>query len=231
MTAKAAISDQEQHGAAIERADEDVRRHASTALPLSANMPRGRFWMNRMMSTRMAILPSTAPAKRLKELVGDAEHERADQRAPQIADAAEHHDHEAVDDVALAEIGADIVDLRQRDAGDAGDAGAEPESKRVDARGADAHRRPPWRGSASPRASQGQAGEAQHAEQRDEHRQREADDPQPVIGDGDAAEVEGAAHPGRIADLAVGRPEVVRTACCRISERPQVASRVSSGRP
>src|SRR5262249_37608634 len=36
--------------------------HASTALPLSANMPRGRFWMNRMMRTRMAILPSTAPA-------------------------------------------------------------------------------------------------------------------------------------------------------------------------
>ena len=59
--------------------------------------------------------------------------ERADQRAPQIADAAEHHDHEAVDDVALAEIGADIVDLRQRHAGDAGDAGAEPEGQRVDA--------------------------------------------------------------------------------------------------
>ena len=36
--------------------------HASTALPLSANMPRGRFWMNRMISTSTTILPSTAPA-------------------------------------------------------------------------------------------------------------------------------------------------------------------------
>ena len=59
---------------------------------------------------------------------------RADQRAPQIADAAEHHDQEAVDDVALAEVGGDVVDLRQRHAGDAGDAGAEPEGQRVDAR-------------------------------------------------------------------------------------------------
>ena len=93
-----------------------------------------------MMSTRIAILPSTAPAIGLEELVGDAEREGADQRAPEIADAAEHHDHEAVDDVALAEVGADVVDLRQRDAGDAGDAGAEPEGQRIDARGADAHR-------------------------------------------------------------------------------------------
>ena len=69
--------------------------HASTARPLSANRPRGRFWMNRMISTRIAILPSTAPAIRLEELVGDAEREGADQRAPQIADAAEHHDQEA----------------------------------------------------------------------------------------------------------------------------------------
>ncbi len=68
----------------------------------------------------------------LEELVGDAEREGADQRAPEIADAAEHHDHEAVDDVALAEIGRDVVDLRQRHAGEPGDAGAEPEGQRVD---------------------------------------------------------------------------------------------------
>src|SRR5262249_45246664 len=48
--------------AAIERTREHVRGHASTARPLSANRPRGRFWMKRMISTRMAILPSTAPA-------------------------------------------------------------------------------------------------------------------------------------------------------------------------
>ena len=36
---------------------------------------------------------------------------RADQRAGQGADAAEHHHHEAVDDVAGAEVGRDVVDL------------------------------------------------------------------------------------------------------------------------
>ncbi len=61
---------QEQHGAAVEQPDKRVRRHhASIALPLSANMPRGRFWMNRMMKTRMAILASTAPAKGSRNLL------------------------------------------------------------------------------------------------------------------------------------------------------------------
>ena len=62
-------------------------------------------------------------------------------RAPQIADAAEHHDHEAVDDVALAEVRADIVDLREGHAGDAGDARAQPEGHGIDPAGADAHGR------------------------------------------------------------------------------------------
>jgi hypothetical protein len=37
--------DHERHRAAVERTDEEVRTHrqASTARPLSANMPRGRF--------------------------------------------------------------------------------------------------------------------------------------------------------------------------------------------
>ena len=93
-----------------------------------------------MMNTRIAILPSTAPANGSRNLLAMPSVKRGDQRAPEIADAAEHHDQEAVDDVALPEIGADVVDLRQRDAGDAGDAGAEPEGERIDARGADAHR-------------------------------------------------------------------------------------------
>src|SRR4051794_25945517 len=43
--------------------------HASTARPLSANNPRGRFWMNNMMSTRIAILASTAPATGSRNLL------------------------------------------------------------------------------------------------------------------------------------------------------------------
>ena len=46
----------------VERAQDRAGDHASTARPLRANSPRGRFWMNRMISTRMAILASTAPA-------------------------------------------------------------------------------------------------------------------------------------------------------------------------
>ena len=45
-----------------ERSSRSVLCHASTALPLSAKRPRGRFWMNRMMATSSTILPSTAPA-------------------------------------------------------------------------------------------------------------------------------------------------------------------------
>src|SRR6185312_5900142 len=56
------------HRAAVEPADQR-RHHASTARPLSANNPRGRFWMNRMMKTRIAILPSTAPAKGSRNLL------------------------------------------------------------------------------------------------------------------------------------------------------------------
>src|ERR687887_388461 len=46
-----------------------ARDHASTALPLSANKPRGRLWMKRIISTRIAILPSTAPAKGSRSLL------------------------------------------------------------------------------------------------------------------------------------------------------------------
>src|SRR3954451_20817576 len=66
---KGAEQHQEDDRAAVENANERKRLHASTALPLSANMPRGRFWMNRMMSTRIAILPSTAPANGSRNLL------------------------------------------------------------------------------------------------------------------------------------------------------------------
>ena len=137
-------------------------------------MPRGRFWMNRMMKHQDGDLAEHRAGKRLEEFVGDAERERADQRAPQIADAAEHHDHERVDDVALPEIGRDVVDLRQCHAGDAGDAGAEPEGERVDARGADAHGRRHCAVLRDRAHFEAEPREAQHREQRDEHREREA---------------------------------------------------------
>ena len=50
------------------------------------------------------------------ELVGDPERESRNKRAPEVSDAAEHHDHEAVYDVGLTEVRRHVVDLRQRDA-------------------------------------------------------------------------------------------------------------------
>src|SRR5262249_25603497 len=55
--------------AVVERANGQETPHASTARPLSANNPRGRFWMKRMMITRMAILPRTAPANGPRNLL------------------------------------------------------------------------------------------------------------------------------------------------------------------
>src|SRR5262245_30788092 len=42
----------------------------------------------------------------LEEFVDDTERHGADQRTEQVADAAEHHDHETVDDIDGAKIGA-----------------------------------------------------------------------------------------------------------------------------
>ena len=178
-----------------------------TARPLSANKPRGRFWMNRMMKTRTAILPSTAPAKGSRNLLAMPSVKAPTSVPHRLPTPPNTTTMKRVDDVALAEIGRHVVDLRQRHAGDAGDARAEPEGERVDPRGADAHGR--GHGAVLRHRAHFQADprEAQHGEQSHEHQQREDDDPQPVIGDGDAAEVEGAAHPGRIADVLVGRAE------------------------
>ncbi len=54
---------EEDHAATVEGTeDEATHDHDSTARPFSANRPRGRFWMNRMMATSTRILASTAPA-------------------------------------------------------------------------------------------------------------------------------------------------------------------------
>src|SRR5262249_17729867 len=59
---------QEDGRAAVECTGEREGAHASTARPLSANSPRGRFWINRMISTRIAILPRAAPANGSRHL-------------------------------------------------------------------------------------------------------------------------------------------------------------------
>src|SRR5579872_1374540 len=67
-------------------------------------------------------LAKHSASERLNELVHHAQCQRTDQRAPQIADTAEHDDHEAVDDVALTKIGRDVVDQTEHYASNAGHA-------------------------------------------------------------------------------------------------------------
>src|SRR3954463_6159349 len=56
------------------------------------------------------------PRERLEQLVENAEAERRDDGAHDLSDSAEHHHHEGVDDVRLAELGADVAELRESDA-------------------------------------------------------------------------------------------------------------------
>src|SRR5436309_1993474 len=70
--------------------------------------------------------------ERFEKLVGDPKRQSANQGSPKIADTAKYDHHERVDDVALSEIRTDIVDLRQRDTGDAGDPGSKSEGECVD---------------------------------------------------------------------------------------------------
>ena len=120
---------------------------------------------------------------RLEQLVDDPERHAADQRAPQVADAAEHHHHERVDDVGLSEVGTDVGQLAERHAGHAGDAGAEAERHRVHPLAANAHRarhRAVLRHGADVEA---QPRALEHDEQDREHEQREDDDVETVVGE------------------------------------------------
>ena len=93
------------------------------------------------MKTRTAIFASTAPATPSSSLLRTPRPSAGDDGAGELADAADDDDEERVDDVALAEVGADVADLRERDAAEAGDAGAEREREHVDLRGVDADAR------------------------------------------------------------------------------------------
>src|SRR5690348_9846409 len=69
-----------------------------------------------------------------EHLVEHAEPETRIHGAGELSDAAEHHHHERVDDVRLAEIGADVADLRKRATRETRDARAHAECEHVHAR-------------------------------------------------------------------------------------------------
>ena len=82
---------------------------------------------------------SHGAAGRLQKLVGNAQGQPARQRAPEVAHAAKHHDHEGIHNVGLAQIGANVGNLAQGHASHASHAGAKAECQCVHARGAYAH--------------------------------------------------------------------------------------------
>ncbi len=113
--------------------------HVSAARPFCGNSPRGPPLDEQDQRHQHEDLGQHRTGPGLQQLVGDAQRQAADQGAPQIAHAAEHHHHERVDDVGLPQIGPDIGELGQRDAGDTGDAGSEPEGQCIDPGRPDAH--------------------------------------------------------------------------------------------
>ena len=206
---------------------------SSALRPFIANMPCGRFWMKTMMNTSTAILASTAPAQPSSNLFSTPRPSAAYDGARELADAAQHDHHERVDDVALAEVGPDVADLRQRAAGQAGDARAEREGERVDARGVDAHARAIGRFCVTPRTNRPSRVRRSGAPDAEQDREGEADDDDAVAGQHQVA-----ASPRRRRDIQLGfstctfcAPNSERTACISTRLMPQVASSVSSGRP
>ena len=88
------------------------RPQLSAARPLSANRPRGRRWMNRMIDHQHDDLAEHRAGDRLQELVDDAEASARRPACPsRLPTPPNTTTMKAVDDVDRAEIGADIADL------------------------------------------------------------------------------------------------------------------------
>src|SRR5476651_814598 len=73
--------------------------------------------------------------ERFDRLADKPKSKATDHRSRQLADTAQHHRHERIDDVALPQIRPDIADLRERATAQSGDACAEGKRIRIHARG------------------------------------------------------------------------------------------------
>ena len=182
-------------------------------------------------STR--ILPEHRDCRRIcwSDLIDDADAERADDRADDVADAADDHGHEAVDDVVLAEAGPTLPIWREERAGQSGEAAAEGEGEHVHPLGAHAHaggHLAVLHDGADEQAERGFGQEQVRAEDDDDG---EADDEDAVPAEDDVVDRPVAAEPARAeSTCTLFAPKMRRKSCCRTSETPQVASSDSSGR-
>src|SRR4029079_2075975 len=137
----------------------------------------------------------------------NAEGESAHERSPEIADTPEYYDHKRVDDVALTEVGADVVDLRERNSSKPGNAGAQPERERIYAPCANAHGCSHGAVLRHRAHLEPEAAPSQQGEQPRENEERENNDAEPIIRDSELADLEGAAHPRGRGHVLVGRPK------------------------
>jgi len=91
--------------AAVGRLDELPGDHAFDRPAFSRKQAAGRLLDEQDHDHEQHDLAQHRAGIGLEKLVGDAQRHGADQRAPKIADTSEHHHQEAVDDIALAEVG------------------------------------------------------------------------------------------------------------------------------
>src|SRR5260221_8676922 len=144
----------------------------------------------------------------LAELVGETQAQSGVERAGELPYAAENPHHEGIDDVGVSEIGADIADLQQRAAGQAGNTRAQAEGQGIDAR----------RGHADAGShgavlshSANEESQARFREQQPdptEHGGGKEDDDGAAPRQHDVCEhFDAARHPHRVFDLHVGRAE------------------------
>ena len=108
-------------------------------------MPCGRTCRNATIRANTITLAMRRGGRVLDPRLHDAEHERGDHGALDLADAADDHHEEGVDDVVGAQVRRDRAHQGQRDAGDAGQARADEEREPV--------RAPGWRCRRSRRAA------------------------------------------------------------------------------
>ena len=131
-----------QHQRRAHDGDEEraIDRYFDAALVVIAQRPLNE---NRPFGLRMMIMittPNTTALARMSLVTGRdepvdfAEDAGREHRSEQAADAAHHHDHEAVDHHRRAHVGKHGLEAGHHHAGDAGKPGAEREGQRVDPR-------------------------------------------------------------------------------------------------
>lgn len=102
---------------------------------MRANSPLGTFLDKQDNQDQNQDLTQHGSHLRFKDFVKDAKTKRRRHAARQLTNAAEHHHEEGVDNVATAQLGPDVTELRQRDAAQPRDPRTEAKRQHIDPSG------------------------------------------------------------------------------------------------